>query len=307
MRPVFLLGCTAAGKGEVGFLLAQQLDAEILSLDSMKVYRGLEIGTAKPSASRRLQVRYHMLDIAEPNEHFTTGHYIARAATAVAEISARGRTPLFVGGTALYYKRFTSGLAAMPRTPAAIRAAIVAEAESKGAAGLYAELAAIDAAAAAAIHPNDLKRISRALEVFRATGRKFSDFLRETPPPLFPPGTFRTVCMSRAREDLYERINRRVENMFDRGLVEEVRALLARPGGLGTTASQALGYKEVTGMLRNERSEDETRALIKQKTRNFAKRQMTWFRSFPEIMWVDVAAGAMASDTACTVASILQL
>lgn len=306
MRPLFLLGCTAVGKGEVGFLLAQRLNAEILSLDSMKVYRGLEIGTAKPPASRRLQLRYHLIDIVEPSVRFTTGDYVACAAKAVREIEGRGRTPLFVGGTALYYKRLTSGLAAVPGVPAEIRAAIRAEAESRGAASLHAELASVDPNAAATIHPNDLKRISRALEVFRATGRRFSDFLRETPPPLFPSGSYRTFCLYRSREDLYDRINRRVDAMFEMGLIEEVRALLGRPGGLGATASQALGYKEVIAMLRGELQEDEARALVKQKTRNFAKRQMTWFRSFPDVVWVNIAKEDPPTRTVETLENILK-
>jgi tRNA dimethylallyltransferase len=298
MCPFFLLGCTAVGKGEIGFRLAQHLGAELISLDSMKVYRGLDIGTAKPSAEKRRRVRYHMLDIADPTEPFSTGHYFARASAAAEEIVGRGKMAIFLGGTALYYKRLTSGLAATPRTPAAIRAAIKAEAESKGTVALHAELSSIDPPAAAAVHPNDLRRISRALEVFRATGRRFSDFLRETPPPIFSPGSYKTFCLRRSREDLCERIDIRVDMMFDKGLVDEVRALLSRPGGLGPTASQALGYKEVIAMLQEGRAEIETRTLVKRKTRNFARRQMTWFRSFKEVVWVDVDRGDPPAETA---------
>ncbi|MDQ7780426.1 MAG: tRNA (adenosine(37)-N6)-dimethylallyltransferase MiaA [Planctomycetota bacterium] len=298
---LFLLGCTACGKGEVAHLLARELPAEVISLDSMKVYRGLDIGTAKPSLGRQKEVRYHLLDIVEPGDPFSTGDYLHRAAAVLAEIYARGTQAFFVGGTALYYKRLTEGLVTTPRIPAGIRGELRTEGEARGSPALHDELARVDPAAAANIHPNDLQRTTRALEVFHATGVKFSEFLARTAPPLVRPGSFVSVCLRRDRDDLYERINRRVDGMLDRGLVEEVKTLLGRPGGLSRTATQALGYKEVIDLVHGDCGEIETRERIKQKTRNFAKRQMTWFRSFRELRWIDVARDepAITAATKC--------
>jgi len=283
----FLVGATAVGKTAVGLALARLLDAEIVSLDSMAVYRGLDIGTAKPTPAERSAVRHHLVDILEPAQPFSLAEYVAAARQASAEIEGRGRQVLFVGGTPLYLKAMLRGIFEGPQADPARRQALESQARQHGANWLHEQLASVDPAAAARLHPNDTRRLVRALEVYEKTGRPISEWQRQ-----FdlggPAEQHRVFVLDRPRGELVERIDRRVEAMFAAGLVSEVSGLLARGGVLGRTARQALGYREVLEHLSGERSLEETIELVKLRTRQFARRQLTWFRSLSECRWLPI-------------------
>jgi len=302
----FLVGPTASGKTAVGLEVALAIGAEILSLDSMSLYRGMDIATAKPSAADRARVPHHLIDLAEPHEAFSTGRYLEAARAAIADVLARGRRPLFVGGTALYLKALTEGFFDGPPADWSLRSRLLAEAEERGTAALHERLKAVDPAAASRIHPNDLRRIVRALEVHQATGRPISEQQTQfgSPSP-----TYRCVLagIARERSDLYARINRRVDAMFDAGLVDEVRALLARPGGISHAAAQFVGYREVIAHLRGELSLAEAIEKVKSRTRRFARKQATWFRKFPQIRWVRAEPESSVADLAARVVAELGL
>jgi tRNA dimethylallyltransferase len=288
--PVFLIGPTAAGKTAVALELARRLDAEIVSADSMQVYRGMDIGTAKPTPAERIAVPHHLIDVVEVNERFDVARYVALAHAAIAGIQRRGKTPLVVGGTGLYLRALTEGLSETPDANPALRA----ELEAMGRERVLDELRRVDPEAAGRIGPHNLRRLVRALEICRLTGRKSSDLRRRwiatsgrdaaDPLPLMH-------GLERDRADLYARCNARVEAMFRAGLVDEVRSLLPRGLAENATARQALGYKEVIAHLRGEATLEETLALVKTRTRQFAKRQLTWFRHQARVEWVRVAAG----------------
>ncbi len=287
-RLLFLIGQTATGKGAAGFLLARRIGAEIISLDSMKVYRGMDIGTAKPPPERRREVRHHMTDVADPHEHFSTALYAAGAERAIEDIVSRGALPLFVGGTALYLKAMTEGMFDGPSADPEFRASVRAEARERGTAHVHARLAAVDPAAAARIHPNDLRRIERALEVHEKTGVPISRLQTQfgRPSDRYAPVV---MGLRRERSDLHGRIGRRVDAMMERGFLDEVRRLSSGPRPLGKEASQAVGYRELLAHLRGECGLDEAVELIKLHTRQFAKAQMTWFKRMKETVWFDVA------------------
>jgi len=296
-QSIFLVGQTACGKTAVGLRLAELIGAEILSLDSMTLWREMDIGTAKPTLAERARVPHHMIDVVDPSEWFNLGQYVALASQAAREIIGRGRVPLFVGGTGLYLKMLITGLFQGPSADWELRDRLKRIAAEHGSAHLHEQLKAVDPAAANRIHPNDLRRIVRALEVHEKTGRPISELQREwsqaqaeQSPPIFG--------LSRSRLDLHFRIDRRVDQMMADGFLDEVRRLAARPAGLGRAASQALGYKELLAHLRGEISLDEAVDLIKRNTRHFAKRQMTWFRAFPQIVWIDVAPNDDPGTTA---------
>jgi len=286
-RLLFLIGQTAAGKGAAAFLLARRVGAEIISLDSMKIYRGMDIGTAKPPAERRQAVRYHMIDVADPGQHFSTALYLAGAERAIEEIASRGAVPLFAGGTALYLKAVTEGLFEGPPADPELRARLRREAAEFGAPHLHRRLAEIDPAAAAKIHPNDLRRIERALEVCEKTDKRISDLQKQfgTPDERYDATL---LGLRREKEGLHGRINRRVDRMMADGLLDEVRRLAAGPP-LGKEASQAVGYKELLAHLKGECTLDEAVEQIKLHTRQFAKAQTTWFKRIGDIEWFDLA------------------
>jgi len=291
MKPIragFLIGQTASGKGAAGFQLARRLRAEIISLDSMKVYRGMDVGTAKPPPERRQQVPYHMLDVADPCEHFSTALYVEGADRAARDIAARGALPLFVGGTALYFKALTEGLFEGPPADPEFRAALRKEAAEHGSAHLHQRLAAVDPAAAGRIHPNDLRRIERALEVYEKTGSPISE-LQDQFGRANDAYDATVLGIRRDKDDLHDRINRRVDRMMAAGLLDEVKALTEGPRPLGKEASQALGYRELLEHLNGEHTLDEAVELTKLHTRQFAKAQMTWMKRFQTAEWFDAA------------------
>ena len=282
----FLLGPTASGKSSVGLRLAGMVDAEIVSVDSMQVYRGMNIGTAKPSAEQLREVPHHLIDVVEPSESFSVARFIELAGEAIGTINGQGKRVLAVGGTALYAKALAEGLFDGPGSNAQLRRELKDRAARAGSEVLHDELAQVDPQAAGKIHRNDLRRIVRALEVFELTGAPISSFQQQFG-RANPAYRCRYVCLRRKREDLHIRINSRVKQMIQAGLVEEVQTLLAAAGGLSMQAGQALGYQEIIAHLSGEMSLDEATERIKINTRQFAKRQMTWFRRFPKVHWLD--------------------
>jgi tRNA dimethylallyltransferase len=299
----FLTGATAVGKTRVGIALAQRLGAEIISLDSMSIYRGMDIGTAKPTAEDRTAVPHHLLDIVEPADEYSVAQYVEAAATTVAEIRARRREVLFVGGTPLYLKSLLRGLFDGPPANWELREQIEDELAAVGQAALHERLLQVDPVAASNIHPHDTRRLIRALEVYRATGEPLSHQQTE-----FEEGRAADECrvfvLRRERTELHRRIEGRVEAMIDVGLVEEARGLTAGGRQLGRTASQAVGYREALALLAGEIDRAAMIERIKVRTRRFAKRQGTWFRSLSECRFVDIAGEVAAADVADEIARV---
>jgi tRNA dimethylallyltransferase len=289
-RPVFIAGPTAAGKSAIALALAEKIGGEIISVDSMQVYRGLDIGTAKPTAAERARVPHHLLDICELNESFDAAQFARCAEKAVTEIQSRGRTPIFCGGTGLYFKAYISGLGEAPATDAGIRAVL----EAMPLETLLQELRERDPETYGKIDRQNPRRVVRAMEVIRLTGKKFSEQRSEWTPE---PGTRNPepsfFCFTRPAEDLHKRINARVDEMFTRGLVAETRELLKHGLAENKFAMQAIGYRQVVEHLRGERNLAETVELVKIKTRQFAKRQLTWFRRHGNCAWVELGAESM--------------
>lgn len=281
----YLTGPTASGKSRVGIELAEMLGAEIISLDSMAVYRGMNIGTAKPSDEDRRRIPHHLLDIVDPNIDFSLSEYVRTAHSKAAEIRARGHDVVFVGGTPLYLKSLLRGLYPGPPADWEFRKQIETELQQHGLEALHKRLELVDPLSAAKLHPHDKRRIIRALEVFRQTGEPLSHQQTQ-----FEDGTpaerCRVFVLSWSRDSLHQRIDVRVDGMFARGLVDEIRQLIANHGELSRTAMQAVGYREVLEHVREQRNLRETIELVKTRTRQFARRQDTWFRSLIECRWI---------------------
>ncbi len=285
-RLVFILGSTACGKGSVGLALARGIGGQVVSVDSMKVYRRMDIGTAKPSAEARREVPHHCIDLVEPSESFSVARYVEHADRAVAEIAAAGDVPLAVGGTNLYIKALAEGLFEGPSADPELRAELRRRAESEGLAALHAELAEVDPDAAGRIHPNDAKRIVRALEVYRGAGVPISELQRQWDAQRRYDCVF--VGLRRDRADLHGRINRRAGRMVELGLRDEVASLLAEPAGLSPEAAAAVGYAEMIDHLHGRCTLDEALERIKINTRRLAKKQRTWQRRWTDVRWLDL-------------------
>jgi len=285
---VLILGVTASGKGRVGFDLAKELDGEVVSVDSMKVYRRMDIGTAKPSTEAQRKVRYHMIEVVEPSESFSVGLFLEKANAAIEDIRSRGKVVIAVGGTALYIKALLYGLFEGPGSDERVRAELRARAAAQGLAALHGELTRIDPEAAGRINVNDAKRIIRALEVYQLTGRPISTFQKqfEAERPL---KDWTIIGLRRERPVESRRINARVKRMIDEGLVDEVKSLLAEEKPLSQQARCAIGYAEIIGHLEGLTSLDEAVELIKKNTRRLAKGQRTWFKTFRPMHWIDIA------------------
>ena len=280
-----LVGPTASGKTALALEVAERAGAEILSLDSMLVYRGLDVGTAKPTGPERARVRHHLLDLVGPEERYDVQRYLADARAALEEVRARGARALFVGGTGFYLAALLRGIFEGPRVEPGIRAALEARAREVGPAALFAELTARDAASAARLHPNDVRRVVRALEVLEQTGRPLSDWQREwraTPGPR--ERSARLVGLEVPRAELDARIRARTEAMLSAGWREEALAVRAARG-FGPSAAQALGYAEVLAWADGALDREQAAERIQQRTRQFARRQLTWFRKLP-IRWL---------------------
>lgn len=278
---VYLTGPTASGKSAVGLELARLLGAEIVAMDSMTVYRGLDVGTAKASREERAAVPHHMLDIVEPSEEYSQADYAVAARRAVDDILARGKTPLIVGGTPLYLKTLLRGMFEGPPADWELRRRWEAEADRGGPTFLQEQLAKVDPPTATKLHANDRRRIIRALEVHELTGRPLSALQREFERPRSE-AAGRVFLLEWPREILFRRIESRVDTMLAAGLIDETTHALAAPGGMSRTARQGLGYREVIEMLAGTLPREELAGAIKTHTRQFAKRQGTWFRSLEE-------------------------
>ncbi len=283
--PIFIVGPTACGKSAVALAVAEKIGGEIISVDSMQVYRGLDIGTAKPTPEERVRVPHHLIDIVDLTQPFDAAKFVVAARQAENEIRGRGRIPVFCGGTGLYLKAYLEGLGEAPPSDAALRR----ELEAAPLDELLQELAARDPETFARIDKQNPRRVVRALEVIRLSGKPFSEQRANWHrlAPLNPqPSTL--IGMQRATIDLHARINTRVDEMFARGLVEETREAIKHGLEQNKTAMQAIGYRQIIEHLRGERSLSETIELVKIRTRHFAKRQMTWFRRQLPVQWISV-------------------
>ncbi|HEX2030389.1 MAG TPA: tRNA (adenosine(37)-N6)-dimethylallyltransferase MiaA [Actinomycetota bacterium] len=282
--PLALVGPTASGKTEASIELARRLGAEILVVDSMTVYRGMDVGTAKPTPQHRAAVPHHLLDVADPSEPFSVARFQALARHALGRVTARGRTALLVGGSGLYFRAAVDDLA-FPGTDPAVRRRLEAEAAALGAEPLHARLSAVDPEAAARIGPPNVRRTVRALEVIGLTGRPFSSFASRW--ERFDPGAVRAAGVRVEPSALARRIEERVRRMWADGLLEEVRALLDRGLGGFLTASKAIGYLEAGEHLAGHLTRREAEEATVRRTRALARRQVAWFRRDPRIRWFD--------------------
>ncbi len=295
LAPVLILGPTASGKSAVALELAERLGGEIVSVDSMQVYRGLDIGTAKPSIVEQARIRHHLVDVAKLTESFDAARFVILARAAVAAIQARGQVPIFCGGTGLYFSAWLGGLGSAPPADPTLRAELaMTPLES-----LLDELARRDPVTFAEIDRHNRRRVGRAVEVIRLTGQPFSSQRArwgEIPADL----AGRCFGLIRDRSDLHERIVRRVDEMFAKGLVEETERLLGIGLATNPTALQAIGYRQVAEHLGGLRGICETKELVKIRTRQFAKRQLTWFRGQMDCEWIEVGRTTETSEVTDT-------
>ena len=307
---LFLVGPTASGKSDVAVALAARLGGEIVSADSMQVYRGLDILSAKPGPALRARVPHHLLDVAEPWERFDAARYARLTKAAVERIRGRGRTAIVAGGAGMYVRALADGLFEGAGRDDALRERLERLADASGEEALHRRLQAVDPAAAARIHPHDRRRIVRALEVFEACGRPISSLQREwgrgggkvVPGAAWFSPTLACACvffgLRRGREDLARRIEARTRAMLAAGAVAEARALSSRSGGAGATILQSLGLKEFAGVIEGGCGVDEAAETIARATRAYARRQYGWFTRDPRILWIDVASDEAAAETA---------
>jgi len=300
-----ILGVTASGKSDCALDVAEALSGEIVSVDSMQVYRGMDIGTAKPTTADRARVPHHLIDILEPSDACSAAYFAAEADEAIAAIAARGRLPIVVGGTPLYLMSLMFGMFEGPSADQELRKRLRAVADEEGTGALHRCLEKVDPNGAERIHPNDYKRIERALEVYELTGKPLSELQTQwSADGLRYPG--RVVGLRREKEDASRRINARVKQMIEAGLVEEVRRLLAQPKGLSEQARQGLGYAQVIDHLEGRMSLADAMEQIKILTRRFAKHQRTWYRKFPMAQWVDIEADEPKASIAQRVLALLR-
>jgi len=283
---IVICGPTASGKTSLALELANGLDVEIISADSRQVYRGMDIGTAKATPQERSRVPHHLIDVVNPDQDFTTADFVRLGHEAVGFIHRRGRLPLVVGGTGLYIRTLTEGLLPAPGQDKELRRQLHALEEAEGVGGLHRRLQQIDPALAARLHPRDRVRVIRAIEVFTLSGRRLSALQEEH---AFGDHPFRLLKFGLApeREELYRHIDSRVESMLAAGLRDEVRDLLAKGYGPALKSMQTIGYREIVRHLEGVLSLDEAVALIQRSTRQYAKRQLTWFHKDKSIIWVD--------------------
>lgn len=295
-RAIYLTGPTASGKTGIGVALARRLDAEVIAMDSMTLYRGMDIGTAKPTVEERQGVAHHLIDVLDPWQAASVADYRGWALKTLADVECRGKRALFVGGTALYLKALLRGLFQAPAADRELRESLEEEYRRLGAAALHGRLAAIDPVTARRLHPNDRLRIVRALEVIASMGQPLSTLQTEHEQPA--PATVPVFAIERPRPELHTRINLRVEQMVQAGLVDEVRGLRSGPQPLGPVPAQGVGYREVIDHLEGRLPLERAVEQIKARTRQFAKRQSTWFRGLAEVKSEPVAGDESSEDVA---------
>ncbi len=299
----FLTGPTSSGKTPLAIALAERLGAEIISLDSMAIYCGMDIGTAKPTLEQQSQVPHHMLDVVQPTESFSVSNYVLAAHLVAQDIRQRGKRVLVCGGTPLYLKGLIRGLFLGPAADWEFRSAIENDIQQHGAEPLRERLTQVDPLLAHKLHPHDHRRMIRALEVARVTGRPLSHWQEQFETPAAK-ADFPVAVLRLERSWLHERINTRVESMLSRGLADEVTELLKQHGQLGRTASQAVGYRELLEHLQGGPTLAETTELIKAHTRQFARRQEIWFRGLSELQPVPVTPESSLVEVVDSIASI---
>ncbi len=283
IKLIALIGPTAVGKTEISHELAEKFPLEIVSCDSMQVYRDMDIGTAKPSSEEREKDCYHMIDVVSPDYHYSAGEYALDAAKVIEGIVNRGRIPLISGGSGLYLDALVYGISSMPKADLTFRKKLSQESDKKGSTFLHKILKEIDPESAEKIHTNDLKRIIRALEVYHLAGEPMSE-IQKIKSKIVEYNCL-LIGVTRERDELYKRIEMRVDSMFDNGLVEEVQTLMEKGYNPELSSFQALGYKEVVKYLNGKFTLEEAKKKVKTSTRNFAKRQFTYFRKNKDIKW----------------------
>ena len=304
LRAVALMGPTASGKSAYAIELAQRLDGEIVSVDSALVYRGLDIGAAKPTREEQAQAPHHLIDLREPWQPYSAAEFAVDAKRVIDGIVAKGRLPILAGGTGLYFRALLEGLADMPEADEAMRADIIAEADERGWAALHAQLAMVDPEAAARIHATDAQRIQRALEVYRLSGKPISAWQREARGERLPLKVLKLALSPPQRATLHERIERPFDAMLDAGFLDEVRALRALPGlaahprPLDLPALRAVGYRQAWEHLDGASTAAEFRGCAIAATRQLAKRQFTWLRGELDARWFDPVTQRSQLDAA---------
>ena len=305
-RMVAIGGPTATGKTALSVTLAKEFGGEVINADSMQIYRGLDVGTAKPTAGERQGIPHHLMDFLPPEAPYSVADFTAAAAPLIEQLNSAGRLPIVTGGTGLYITSLMKGTAFAPeKTDPAIRARLQAEADEQGSAALYARLQQIDPACAEKLHPNNLPRVIRALELFEATGRRMSEQQRAALAAELP---YRSLCICltcRDRAELYRRIDRRVDSMLQNGVLEEAK-LVYDNRETYRTAAQAIGYKEFFPYFAGEKPLNDCTNRLKQATRNYAKRQLTWFRHQADGVWLYVDEEPPAPRAAELVRQFLQ-
>ncbi len=308
-RQILILGVTASGKGKLAFELANRLNGEIISVDSMKVYRRLNIGTAKPPLEKRRQIPYHLIDVVEPCESFSVAGFLELAQAAIKEIESKNKPVIAVGGTALYIKSLLFGLFEGPGADEKIREELKEQVKTEGLAQLYAQLQKIDPEAAGRISANDQRRIIRALEVYRLTGKPISNFQTQwnaSNDEIRTTSDWFIIGLRREKTEESKRINARVKKMLDDGLVDEVKNLLAEPIHLSKQAASAIGYAEIIDHLSGQTTLDDAIESIKKNTRKFAKQQRTWFKTFHGVHWLDIAPSETLDEIKSKTLALLQ-
>jgi tRNA dimethylallyltransferase len=297
MRLLAVVGPTASGKSRVGLALAGALRGEIISCDSTAVYRGLDIGTDKLPPDARRGVMHHLVDVADPGEVYSAARYAREASAAAKDITSRSRLPVLVGGTGFYYRAFVRGLFPGPARDEALRRRLERVAERRGVEALHRWLRRVDHDSALRIQPRDRKRLIRALEVYLLTGRALTAHFEDTRPPI-PNLDVCTIGLDVSRAELAVRVARRVDEQFERGVVDEVRRLLAAGVPASSQALGGLVYRQVREMIQGVRSEPDTRALIVRENLRYARRQRIWFRKEPGVRWLDATDSADAEARA---------
>ncbi|HHU92582.1 MAG TPA: tRNA (adenosine(37)-N6)-dimethylallyltransferase MiaA [Halanaerobiaceae bacterium] len=303
---LIITGPTAVGKTELSLKIAEKVRGEIISADSMQIYRFMDIGTAKASAEDRARIKHHMIDIINPDEKYSVAQYQKEVDRLIREISAKGSLPILVGGTGLYIRAVVQGfLFPEMEVNYQLRAELNEIARKHGSAYLHQKLAEIDPDQARKIHPNDLRRIIRGIEIYKETGHNMTYYLekQKNAPPRY--NTLK-IGLIRDREELYSRINARVDQMIEEGLVEEINNIIKDGYKMSATALQGLGYKEIIGYLKNEYSLEEAKEILKRNTRHYAKKQITWFKAEKDIHWFNLTGlntGEAYQEILCLIAN----
>ncbi len=305
-RPlVVLLGPTAVGKSRVATQVAKHFDTEVLTADSRQVYRGMDIGTDKPTAAEQQDVPHRLINVVDPHEVFNAGWYRRVALDEIDRLYAANRLPFVVGGTGLYIRTLVRGLCPAPQADPLVRADLKKLRETSGRAALFAELMRVDPETAARLHPNDESKVMRALEVYRLSGRPMSIMHDEH---RFQENLFSALLigLQRTKEALYRRIEERIDWQLTHGMVEETRALLAQGYGRELASMKGLGYRQVGAFLANEYDYEEMVRRFKRDTRHFAKRQMTWFRKESGVAWLSIEESESSEQTAARVITLME-